>query len=163
MSHLWTMAKPNGKGTGCAITLELYPAHGFQDGYIRLCMARQKAVPTDVYTDLFDWNGAFTTCLGMDDLSHFMMVLRGYRESIEDGKGLFHRTAKMNAILRLEHRVEPVNGYLLEAKRRLAEHPNADMETWHILLREREALLLSLVLEHSLAWLAFGNPKEYAV
>lgn len=159
MSHLWTMAHPNGKGTGCAITLELNPAHGCVDGYIALRMARQTSVAPRGHEDLFDWSRAVKIKLGIDDIAHMLEVLRGAADSIDDGKGLFHRTATMNATLRLERRLEPVCGYLLEVKRRLTDTPDASMEQWDFLFRPREAHMLMLAMEHSVPMLAFGWPS----
>ena len=151
---------PNGRGTGGAIQFELHPAHGCTDGSIFATFARQKTVGTcegSVRTfPRFDWANRICVKLDMSDLLQMLQVFRGMQESIADGKGLFHRNTHSNTIVKLEHRIEPQPGYLLEAFRR----PLEGGESSHagVVLTVSEALGLSLAIEQSMDVIAFGIP-----
>jgi hypothetical protein len=86
-------------------------------------------------------------------------VLRGETESIDEGKGLFHRYADKYQAIRFRHMIEPVCGYSLE----VCETPtDANEQTSErsarIFFFSSEALGLSLAIEHSFAAIAFGVP-----
>jgi hypothetical protein len=150
---------PNGRGTGGAIQFELHPAHGCTDGSIFATFARQKTVGTcegSVRTfPRFDWANRICVKLDMSDLLQMLQVFRGMQESIADGKGLFHRSTHSNTIVKLEHRIEPQPGYLLEAFRRPLE---GEPSSAGVVLTVSEALGLSLAIEQSMDVIAFGIP-----
>ena len=150
---------PNGRGTGGAIQFELHPAHGCTDGSIFATFARQKTVGTcegSVRTfPRFDWANRICVKLDMSDLLQMLQVFRGMQESIADGKGLFHRNTHSCTIVKLEHRIEPQPGYLLEAFRRPLE---GEPSNAGIVLTVSEALGLSLAIEQSMDVIAFGIP-----
>lgn len=151
---------PNGRGTGGAIQFELHPAHGCTDGSIFATFARQKTVGTcegSVRTfPRFDWANRICVKLDMSDLLQMLQVFRGMQESIADGKGLFHRNTHSNTIVKLEHRIEPQPGYLLEAFRRPLE--GGEPSHAGVVLTVSEALGLSLAIEQSMDVIAFGIP-----
>ena len=151
---------PNGRGTGGAIQFELHPAHGCTDGSIFATFARQKTVGTcegSVRTfPRFDWANRICVKLDMSDLLQMLQVFRGMQESIADGKGLFHRSTHSNTIVKLEHRIEPQPGYLLEAFRRPLE--GGEPSHAGVVLTVSEALGLSLAIEQSMDVIAFGIP-----
>ena len=150
---------PNGRGTGGAVQFELHPAHGCTDGSIFATFARQKTVGScegNVRTfPRFDWANRICVKLDMTDLLQMLQVFRGMQESIADGKGLFHRSTRSNTIVKLEHRIEPQPGYLLEAFRRPLE---GDPSRAGVVLTVSEALGLSLAIEQSMDVIAFGIP-----
>lgn len=153
----------NGKGTGSAIKLELYPARigDLDSGAIYATIAPQSTFgdlgSTPPIYPRFDWGNAVKVRLDFTDLAKVLQVLRGETESIDEGKGLFHRYADKCQVIKFRHIIEPVCGYSLD----VVETPvdvnvqNRDRKAY-ILLSSVEALGLSLAIENSLAAIAFG-------
>ena len=84
-----------------------------------------------------------------------LQVLRGVQESLADGKGLFHRSSNASAVIKFEHRLEPVPGYLLDvSKKPLA----GDLQRVSFFFRPAEAFACALMLEQALVYVAFGIP-----
>lgn len=155
----WTMYHPNTKGTGSALRLELHPAHDNADGSIIATLAPQKTVGMSNGTELtfptFDWEKAIRIKLNYLDLTEILQVLRGYYESIADGKGLFHRTTTAKMVIKFEHRIEPVCGYMLD----VARHPNGgEIERVSFFMRQTEAFALSEVIANAMIYVTMGIP-----
>ncbi len=155
----WTMYKPNGKGTGSALRLELHPAHDQTNGSIFATLAPQKTVGLSNGTErtlpTFDWEKTITIKFDIMDLTQILQVLRGCTESIADGKGLFHRSTTANAVIKFEHRIEPVPCYVLDVSRKPFD---GDVERICFTLRTAEAFALSEVIANALLYVAFGIP-----
>ena len=85
-------------------------------------------------------------------------MLRGETESIDEGKGLFHRYADKCQVIKFRHMIEPVCGYSLEVCEKISRDNGLHTieNTARIFLSNAEALGLSLAIEHSLAAIAFG-------
>ena len=150
---------PNGKGTGSALQLELHPAHEDTEGSIFLTMAPQRTIgmrtADDTVHPTFDWRNAVCLKLDLMDLAQILQVLRGVQESLADGKGLFHRSSNASAVIKFEHRIEPVPGYLLDvSKKQLA----GDLQRVSFFFRPAEAFACALMLEQALVYVAFGIP-----
>ena len=150
---------PNGKGTGSALQLELHPAHEDTEGSVFLTLAPQRTIgmrtADDTVHPTFDWRNAVCLKLDLMDLAQILQVLRGVQESLADGKGLFHRSANASAVIKFEHRIEPVPGYLLDiSKKPLA----GDLQRVSFFFRPAEAFACSLMLEQALVYVAFGIP-----
>jgi len=150
----WTMYHPNGKGTGTALRLELHPAHDQTDGSIFAAIAPQKTTESEPYPSM-DWDKAISVKFEIIELAQILQVLRGCAESIEDGKGLFHRTIKGNTVVRFEHRIEPVPCYVLDVSRKPFD---GDVERIWFALRTAEAFALAEVISNALLYVAFGIP-----
>jgi hypothetical protein len=150
--------------------LELYPARvGDPDsGAIYATIARQSSLgdrrSTPPIYPSFDWDNALKVKLDFTDLAKVLQVLRGETESIEDGKGLFHRYADKYQLIKFRHIIEPVCGYSLEVSETSTD---ADAQTSdrkaYIFLSSAEALGLSLAIEHSFAAIAFGVADGWEV
>ena len=152
-----TLFRANAKCTGCAMKMELHPAHGDTAGCIMISLASQKTVgdyrgPNPVYPS-FDWENAICVNLDFIDLSKMMQVFRGECESIEEGRGLVHRSPKGLTYIRLEHLVEPIPGYKLEVEFHAGE---GRVEKRAIILAPYEALGLTAAIESSLWVICFG-------
>jgi len=150
----------NAKGTGCAMKLALHPAHDDTDGCIMLTMANQLTIgdrmsPNPVFPK-FDWDGRLTVKLDFSDLTRMVQVFRGERESLEDGKGLYHRTARFMTRIVLRHMVEPFSGYSLELYR--TSNGGTEESSARIVLFDWEALGLCLAIENSFGVISFGIP-----
>ena len=151
--------KANAKGSGCAMKMELHPAHGDTSGCIMATLASQKTVgdyrgPNPIYPT-FDWENAICVKLDFIDLSKMLQVFRGEYESIEDGRGLVHRLPSGLVYIRLEHLVEPIPGYRLEVE----FHAGAgSVEKRTVMLAPFEALGLTAAIESSLGVICFGVP-----
>ena len=152
----------NAKGTGCAITLDLHPAHGQKDGCIMVSFANQKTVgrrEEGVITyPTFDWENRICVKLGFNDLCKMLQVFRGECESIDGDTGLIHRSPQYQTRICLRHQVEPVCGYSLDVFRS-SRAPNGENRRSHILLTPSEALGLGLSFENSIGIICFGIPK----
>lgn len=152
----WTMYHPNGKGTGSALRLELHPAHGQTNGSIFATLVPQKTdIGGETTFPAFDSEKAIRLKLDILDLTEILQVLRGYCESIADGKGLFHRTTTANMVIKFEHRIEPVCGYMLDVAR---NQNGGEIERVSFFMRQTEALALSEVIANSLLYVAMGIP-----
>ena len=154
-----TLYKANAKCTGCAMKIELHPAHDQTSGCIMMSLASQKTVgdyrgPNPIYPT-FDWENAICVKLDFIDLSKMLQVFRGECESIEDGRGLVHRSPKGLAYIRLAHLIEPIPGYRLEVELYAGE---GRIEKRSIMLAPYEALGLVAAIESSLGVICFGVP-----
>ena len=151
--------KANAKCTGCAMKMELHPAHGDTAGGSMMSLASQKTVgdyrgPNPIYPT-FDWENAICVKLDFIDLSKMLQVFRGECENIEDGRGLVHRSPSGLTYIRLEHLVEPIPGYRLDVK--LCDGV-VIIEQRSIILMPYEALGLVAAIESSLGVICFGIP-----
>ena len=155
-SRAMMMYHPNARGTGSAMKLELAPADGNIDGSISVTLAPQVSVGSSVTNPGFDWTKSVSVNLNIFELARFIQVLRGMEESIEDGKGLFQRTTTENMVVKFEHRIEPIPGYLLDVS---AKPYDGDVKRVCFHLRQEEALALLILIEQSLSVLAFGVPS----
>ena len=121
----YTCCHPNAKGTGSTVRFELHPAHDTVEGSVFITFASQKTVGS--YENgrrilpTFDWANRVTVRLSLNEVAQMLEVFRGYREKMCDGNGLFHRTAKANTIITLEHRLEPTPAYMLGVSRKDVE------------------------------------------
>jgi len=150
---------PNGKGTGSALQLELHPAHEDTEGSVFLTMAPQRTIgmrtADDTVHPTFDWRNAVCLKLDLMDLAQILQVLRGVQESLADGKGLFHRSSNASAIIKFEHRIEPVPGYLLDVSKKPL---TGDLMRVSFFFRPAEAFACALMIEQALVYVAFGIP-----
>ena len=152
----------NGSGTGCAMKMELHPATSEEDGYFMLKLANQLTVgdrrgPVKTFAT-FNWEKRIAVKLGFGDICRMLQVLRGECESIEDGKGLFHRSAKYSAKIMLRHVVTPVQAYSLEVYRNSNDKSEDDVAS-HIMLSSAESYGLATALENSIGFICFGVPR----
>lgn len=156
---------PNGKCTGCALKMELLPAHGDTDGCIMMSLAAQKTVgdlrgaikkfPT------FDWEKRICVKLDFADICKILQVFRGECETLEDGKGLYHRSARFTTRIVLRHLTEPVQGYSLEVYRDRSGLSD-ESQSVHLVMNTWEALGVSLAFENSIGVICFGIPRVMA-
>lgn len=156
---------PNGKGTGCALKMDLHPAHGDQDGCIMMSIAPQKTLgdlrgPSKKFPT-FDWENRICVKLDFADICKLLQVFRGEVEALEDGKGLYHRSARYTTRIVFRHLIEPVQGYSLEVYRDTPGHPEQNRVT-HIVLNPWEALGVGISFENSIGVICFGIPQVFA-
>ena len=155
----------NGKGTGSAMKMELYPARvGDPDsGAIYATIAPQSTfgdlTSTPPIYPRFDWGNAIKVRLDFTDLAMLLQVLLGETESIDDGHGLFHSYNDRRQRISFRHLVEPIVGYSMEVMESSDKDENTYVERKiHFFLSTAEALGLSFAIEHSFAAIAFGVP-----
>ena len=156
---------PNMKGTGCALSLELIPASGSDEGCIMACFANQLTIgslqtATPTYST-FDWENAITVKLDFSDLSRILQVLRGECESIEDGRGIYHRSAKAGTKINIRHLIDPVQGYAFEVNR--VKNGGGGESRAMIMFTPWEALGLTESIAGSMSAICFGVPKNAGV
>ena len=148
------------KGTGCAATLELHPAHDDTDGCIMMTAMNQMTVgnrmgPNPTFAR-FDWENRICVKLDFNDLCAVLQVLRGECESINGDHGLYHRTARAATKIQLRHQVDPVSGYSLELYRTPAG--GGEESHAHLLLSSAEALGLCESIAGAMYLVSFGIP-----
>lgn len=152
----------NGRGTGCALKMELHPAHDDVDGCIMMSLANQKSVASTnggVKTfATFDWEHKMTVKLDFTDICQMLTVFRGRSESIGDGKGLYHTSPAGSTKIVLRHLIEPHQVYSLEVYRDVRGKPD-EQNSAHMLLSEAEADGIALAFENSIGIICFGIPK----
>ena len=154
-----TMYHPNGNGTGSAIRLELHPAHDDTAGSIMATIATPLTTGNCMGSMLvyprFDWEGAITVKLDFTDISKMLQVFRGECESLEYGRGLFHKSTRGTTKIILNHIVEPINGYMLEVYRKTSDSEDSNAR---IFLSPSEAFGLTAAIESSMGVICFGIP-----
>ena len=148
------------KGTGCAATLELHPAHDDTDGSIMMTVANQMTIgnrqgPNPTFPR-FDWENRICVKLDFNDLCAMLQVFRGECESINGDHGLYHRTAKATTTIRLRHLLDPVSGYSLELYKTPAG--GGEETRAHLLLSSAEALGLCESIAGAMYLVSFGIP-----
>ena len=132
-----TICHANARGTGSAIRFEL-------------------EVPAFA---TFDWANKICCKMGLGDLAQMLMVFRGMQESIQDGKGLFHRSAKANAVIRFAHQIEPKPGYMFSVS---CKPFDGELRDAFFVFRPEEAVWFSTALEAAMSVLVFGVPTASA-
>ena len=139
--------------------MDLHPAHDRVDGSIMVRVANQMTVgdlrgPNPTFPR-FDWENAVSVKLDFSDLCKMLQVFRGECESLEEGRGLYHRTARATTKIVLRHLVDPVAGYSFELYRTPAQ---GEETRTHILFSPWEALGLAEAIAGSMAVISFGIP-----
>ena len=155
---------PNAKGTGCAVKFGLHPAHDDKEGSIFLSAASQLTVGGrggERVFPRFDWERRICVKLDFTDLCKILQVLRGECESIDDGRGLYHRRLGVSTTIRFRHVVEPDSCYSLELYRNSGREGD-DALSAHILFSQAEALGIAEVFSRTLPLVCFGLPSSYA-
>lgn len=151
----------NAKGSGGAAKMSLHPAHDDVNGCIMLTVANQMSIgnptgPNPTFAT-FDWENALTVKLDFDDLCLFLQVLRGECESINEGKGLYHRAPCGVTNIRFCHYVDPSSGYMLDIYRS-SRRGGAEDAHARILLSSAEATGICESIAGSLYLVSFGIP-----
>ena len=150
---------PNGKGSGGAAKFELHPAHNSSAGCVMLKMAAQSAVACRAGEATqfarFDWENAITVKLEFADISAMLQVFNGECESLGEGRGLYHRSAKAATKIAMRHIVEPKPGYSLDLYRTL---PGGQETSSRFFFSPAEALGLTEAVCGSMAVICFGIP-----
>ena len=147
---------PNAKGTGSALSVELVPATINATGRIVLRLKLQK----DSLSTSFDDSSQIVVSLDVFDVAEFLKVFHGCEESIDDGKGLSHRTTDANFVIKLEHRIEPRPGYLLELSTE-KNNPKGIKWRYQFFVNPSEAIVLNEIFSSSLVYMAFGIPPMF--
>ena len=156
---------PNGKGTGGAAKMNLHPAHDDTEGCLMLSIANQSAVGGQAgggqvggvqQFARFDWENAITVKLGFADLCAMLQVFNGECESLGDGRGIYHRTARALTKIVLRHLVDPRPCYSLELYRTLTA--NGGETRAHLLISSAEAEGLRAAILGSMSVVCFGIP-----
>ena len=147
-----TICHANARGTGTALRLELHPARTDSDGSILATIAPQNAIKP---VASFYWNNSISVRLCLMDLAKILQVLRGNYESIDDGKGFYHRTINGFTVVRLYHRIEPIGGYVLDVA-----HKPDDGEAVRLVfsMTYDEAFAMAEAIDHAMLYVAFGVP-----
>lgn len=150
---------PNGKGTGGAAKIDLHPAHDATPGCMMLKLASQCAVGgrqggAEQFAR-FDWENAITVKLDFNDICAILQVFGGECESLCDGHGLYHRTARATTKIMMRHIIDPRPGYSLDLYRTAADGVESRA---HLMLSQAEAEGLRAAMAGSMSTICFGIP-----
>jgi hypothetical protein len=104
----------------------------------------------------FDWGNKITVFLDFFDLCKILQVLRGVKETIDSGNGMFHRSARHNTKIVFRHIIEPVAGYSLEIYRTATDGGSENKA--RIFFSDWEALGLMEALSGAMIYVCFGIP-----
>lgn len=146
-----TICHANMRDTGTALRLELHPARTDSNGSILATIAQQSSTTPAS----FDWDNAIIVRFDLLELAKILQVFRGQYESINDGKGFYHRTINGFTVVRLYHRIEPIGGYVLDVS-----HKPLVGETVRLVfsMTYDEAFALAEAIDHAMLYVAFGVP-----
>ncbi len=154
-----TFYHPNSRGTGAALQLELHPASDNAEGCLMAKLAGQLTVGesggAQPVCARFGWDEAIAIKLGFNDLSKMLQVFRGECESLENGKGLYHRTPRGATRINLRHQIDVVPGFLFECYRSLKSGKESHAA---INLTAYEATGLAEAIASSMGLICFGIP-----
>lgn len=127
---------PNAKGTGSCLQIAQ-----MVDGDVMLSVYPQKQ---SCGTSCFSWENGVSFIADWRALSEVLMVFRGERESLCDGKGIVYDASNgVKNRLRLRHIIEPIQAYMLDVDMAFS----GKVEERHFLIHNAEALGLSLIIE----------------
>ena len=153
---------PNMKGTGGALQISVVTPHETEngesvDGSVFLHFAPQATVG-DITNGkrvfpTFDWENKAIMRLTLLEVSEIIGVFRGYKESLCDGKGFFHKSPKANSILTIQHKLEPTPGFWIGISRKPID---GDIQKIGIFLSMNEASALEMSLSGAMSKIAFG-------
>lgn len=134
------------------------PATGLSNGFVAVSLAAQNGGEPPYPT--FGWADAIEMRLDLVEVAEVLMVLRGYTESLRDGKGIFRRSETGCTVVQVAFRGETVPGYFVEITKKSVVGGQAARKVGirkvGIRLTMGEAFALSLALEGSMGRIAFG-------
>ena len=160
MSRKFDIFHANPKGTGMALSIELYPSHDACVAKVILSFIRQSDVARETTSGghtfpKFDYAHRNSIRLDPLDAQNILEVFGGYTESINDGKGLFAVSAENRTTFTLRHTIDPVPGYVMTLKVVKVEGGDTDERTFFI--SPTEAGMLNNALTASMGLLLFGE------
>lgn len=141
----WEVKHSNAKGTGAMMEMAYRPATDGVEGCLYIGLSPQ-------CNSVFDMSEKIRYKLTPAEAAEVLQVLKGEREAIQDGKGLYYRTDGVTVRLQFRHVIEPVLGYSLELYEAMERE-----RTCRIFLSYPEALVMSYAIEHALAPMVFGR------
>lgn len=142
---------PNGRGTGTAMHCAVIPAQGGMSGRVDIHIDPQETMEAK---DRFRWGEGPHFQLDLLGVEEVLMVLRGYQESIRDGKGLFLRKGEKAGSLNFDHVVEPTPGYILTIANRVT--PDGETKRLSFHFGVTEGLAFGTALESAMPLVNWG-------
>ena len=97
----------NAIGTGTYVDFMIRPATNQETGGLMVSFVPQKTVGS--FTEgkrilpTFDYDKKITVKFTVQEVAQIIQVFEGMSKSLSDGKGLFHRSAKGDTVICLEH------------------------------------------------------------
>ena len=128
--------------TGTRLIVSITPAANEKEGYLTLRLQKQ------ISDRRWDEENESVINLNQTDVAKFIAVMRGYEESIGDGRGILHRTDKSDCLARFRHMIEPMPGYILTI--------DNSGDPIQICLNTYEAISLCEVMQVALYHVVFG-------
>lgn len=134
----------NTRGTGTAVNIVM------SLGALVFDVARQdpnveRYLPHDGrFVSSFDWGDSQPFRLNVIDASKMLQVLRGCAESVNDGKGICHKTHTSFINVRFTHVVDPVPGYRFVGVVKSSVKDEPDVREFFFTVDEGFALSIAL-------------------
>jgi hypothetical protein len=135
------ISHPNNKLTGSRLIVSITPATDDKEGCLTLRLQNQTS-------NGWDKDSESVIDLAQINIAKFIAVMRGYNESIDDGKGIWYRTGESLCLALFRHMIEPTPGYVLTIK--------DGGGSVSICLNEYEAISLCEVMQVALYHVVFG-------
>ena len=162
MQSKFKLVHANAKNTGSAVDMIVRPATEQEVGYLMVSFAPQKTVAEiscgKRIMPTFNYERKIGVKLTIFEVAQIVGVLDGHQESLEDGKGLYHKSSKGVAVIGLTHKVESAVGYWFSVKR----NPNeSDEQKVGIFLSPVEGRTLSIILKQAMFYMGFGTPDTW--
>ena len=155
---------PNMKNTGSYVDMSILPANENDSGCMMVTFVPQKTVGTTEngkrVMPTFDYEKKVVVKINILEVCQLVDVFEGCQESIDEGKGLFHRSQKGNTIINLSHKIEPTPGYWMSVKRKPTD---GDEQKIGIFLTPTEGRTLSIILKQAMFFMGFGVPEKLNV
>lgn len=148
------------KCTGSALGLTLYPAHNERPGFLSMTICPQRTVG-DIGNGIaptFGFKDGIAVALDFTSVSMILQVLRGEIESINEGKGIFLKTATGSTVVKFAHKIDPVHGYHLSLTHKSDDGKSES--TVSFFMNPAEACGICEALSQSMHLIAFGTGFE---
>ena len=150
-----TLEHPNVKGTGSAMNISIFPATSYRRGYLQIALANQND------SRGLNWANWAAIRLDIEDIGKILMVLRGMRESIDDGKGLFLRYADRSVVFKFMHKIDPEPHYSFNVHIKREDKPEGEQnQKYEFLLSIAEGVALEAGLMAAMGRILFGDEAK---
>lgn len=133
---------PNAKKNGTRLIMSITPATEEKEGYLMLQLQKQAS--------LLKWDEENESIINLShiEIAKFIAVMRGYDESVNDGKGIWHRIGEAYCGVCFRHTTDPISGYILTITN--------EKGPVSILLNTYEVISLCEVMQIALSHIVFG-------
>lgn len=125
------ISRPNSRGTGRKLTMQLNPVSDKSEGSLTLYFQRQLDI------GIFNEDDYESITLSFAGVGKLLSVLFGCTETVDDGRGFYCG----NTRLTFSHKIEPIPGYVFEF--------TTETQRYCIFISNAEAIALTEALRYA--------------